>query len=308
MYGYVRAHSPELKVREQEYYRAIYCGLCRTMGKCTGQCSRLTLSYDFTFFALLRLALEDKEVEITARHCALHPIKKRSMATPNDTLAFCAGASALLAYHKLYDDRKDETGGRRFKAIMATPYVKRLRRKAIKAGYKDLDAKIMARMRTLSSLEATRPASVDRPAELFGDVMAELLSHGLEGEAKRLGHELGRRLGRWIYLIDAIDDFEEDQSKGRYNPFVCLWKDGEITAQRREDLQNALLSELVAVENALDLLDPGDTENSNLWGVVRNILYLGMPATAHRVVFPDCTCHQCQKNNANKKTKGNKTS
>ena len=35
MYGYVRTHAPELKVREQEYYRAVYCGLCRTMGKCT---------------------------------------------------------------------------------------------------------------------------------------------------------------------------------------------------------------------------------------------------------------------------------
>ena len=56
MYGYIRTFDPELKVREQEYYRAVYCGLCRTMGKCTGQCSRMTLSYDFTLFALVRMA------------------------------------------------------------------------------------------------------------------------------------------------------------------------------------------------------------------------------------------------------------
>ena len=59
MYGYIKAYAPELKVREQEYYRAVYCGLCRTMGKCTGQCSRLTLSCDVTFLALLRLLLEE---------------------------------------------------------------------------------------------------------------------------------------------------------------------------------------------------------------------------------------------------------
>ena len=29
MFGYVKAEIPELKVREKEYYRAIYCGLCR---------------------------------------------------------------------------------------------------------------------------------------------------------------------------------------------------------------------------------------------------------------------------------------
>ena len=64
MYGYVRTHAPELKVRQQEYYRAVYCGLCRTMGKCTGQCSRMTLSYDFTFFALVRMALTGERIEV----------------------------------------------------------------------------------------------------------------------------------------------------------------------------------------------------------------------------------------------------
>ena len=57
MFGYIRPHTPELRVREYEYYKAVYCGLCRSMGKCTGQCSRMTLSYDFAFLSLVRMAL-----------------------------------------------------------------------------------------------------------------------------------------------------------------------------------------------------------------------------------------------------------
>ena len=62
MFGYVKTHNPELRVAEYEYYRAAYCGLCRSMGKCTGQCSRMTLSYDFAFLALIRLALTGDKV------------------------------------------------------------------------------------------------------------------------------------------------------------------------------------------------------------------------------------------------------
>ena len=64
MFGYVRPHNPELRMRDYECYRAYYCGLCRAMGKCTGQCSRLTLSYDFVFLAAVRCYLADEEPEI----------------------------------------------------------------------------------------------------------------------------------------------------------------------------------------------------------------------------------------------------
>ncbi len=299
MYGYVRTHAPELKVREQEYYRAVYCGLCRTMGKCTGQCSRMTLSYDVTLLALVRLALEGRDVTITSRRCAIHPLRKKPMADPDETLAYCARASALLIYHKTLDDRADERGGRRMRAFLATPYVKALRRKAIKGVGTELDAAVSEIMQRLSGLEAERIPSADRPAELFGELMAHLVSYGLQGDTARIGRELGRRLGRWIYLVDAIDDYEEDKSRGRYNPFLCLWQGGDMTEARREDLSRALMSELYAIEAALDLCDPGDTEQSNLWGTLRNILYLGMPAAAHRVLYPDCTCHQ-----GDHKTKG----
>ena len=287
MYGYIRTYVPELKVREQEYYRAVYCGLCRTMGKCTGQCSRFTLSYDFTFLSLLRLALTREEVTIRPRRCAAHPFRKKLMADSHDALAYCAYISALMAYYKISDDKKDEKGIKRFQATMAAPYFKKLRKKALKAGYATPDDQIKACMTAISQLEAENIPSADQPAELFGELMAYIVSYGLEGDSARIGKMLGHHLGRWIYLSDAMDDYADDVARDRYNPFAALWQGGEIDERRKENLSCALMAELVRMESALDLADPGETESGNLWGSIRNILYLGMPTTAERILYPE---------------------
>ncbi len=299
MYGYIKTHVPELKMREMEYYKAVYCGLCRTMGQCTGQCSRLTLSYDFTFFALVRMAIEGYNPTIEKRVCLVHPLKKRLMAEPNPTLEMCAYLSGIMAYHKVLDDRHDEGGHRRFKAGVAMPYVSGLRKKALRHGYGQADDHVAQCMKELAELEAEQPMSADRPAELFGNLMSYLLAYGLEENTQKIAQNIGKHIGRWVYLMDAIDDFEEDKKKGRYNPFLCLWQHEDMTSNRRQTLESALTAELVAVENALNLCDNPTEESKNLWGVVHNILYMGMPMTAKKILFPEL--FECQKCKGKKK-------
>ena len=83
MLGYIKAVREELRLREYEYYRASYCGLCRAMGRCTGQCSRLTLSYDLLLLANLRMALRGVEPSFRHRRCLAHPVRRRWMMEPN---------------------------------------------------------------------------------------------------------------------------------------------------------------------------------------------------------------------------------
>ena len=293
MYGYVRVHAPELKVRQQEYYRAVYCGLCRTMGKCTGQCSRMTLSYDFTYFALVRMALTGNEPEIRRRRCPVHPLRKRPMAEPTDDLALCAYMSAILAHHKVKDDRRDERGLKRAAATALSPFVGGFRRRALKRGYGEADVAVGEAMQALCELEASRPPSVDEPATLFGELMAKLLAHGLTGNEAKLAHEIGLRVGRWVYILDAADDFAEDVKKGRYNPLACLYGDPAMTElpdRKRQELKTALLAELMELECAFDLLETQG--RPDLAGVLSNILYEGMPREVERVLFGGCSCKE----------------
>ncbi len=294
MYGYIRTHASELKVREQEYYRAVYCGLCRTMGKCTGQLSRTTLSYDFTFFALVRMALTGERPTVRPRRCLAHPTRRHLMAEPNEALRLAANLSAVLGYHKLCDDLSDERGLKRTAATLARPYLSSLRRRARKKGLDGADDRVAAAMRALSRLEASRPPSVDTPAELFGELMAALLSHGLSDDRARLAHVAGRHIGRWIYIIDAADDYEDDVRRGRYNPFICLYTAAghppvpTLSPDKREEIRIALLGELAGLESAFDLLEI--TDDPDLGGILRNVLYLGLPREAERILCGNGSC------------------
>ena len=52
MFGYVTAYKPELKIKDYEAYKGVYCTLCKEMGKEYGLLSRFLLSYDGAFYVL----------------------------------------------------------------------------------------------------------------------------------------------------------------------------------------------------------------------------------------------------------------
>ena len=114
MFGYVRARRADLLVREDMLYRGVYCGLCRAMGRCTGQCSRLTLSYDMVFLYLVRASLAGIKPDVQPGWCAVHPFHRRPIARRDAELDYAARVSALLVYGKICDDLADERGIRRF--------------------------------------------------------------------------------------------------------------------------------------------------------------------------------------------------
>ena len=274
MFGYVKVDSAELKVREYEFYRGTYCGLCRAMGKCTGQCSRMTLSYDFAFLAICRMALEENvEIRFEQKRCFVHPFKKRNVLVRTPLLDFCAGAAALLNYHRVRDDLCDERGLKKWRARLALPFVSRARKKALKQGLGELDEAIAAGLARLSALEEEKPKSVDAPAAIFGDILGDIMAHGLDTADARVARAAGRAIGRWIYIADALDDAPEDGDRQRYNPFLLLY--GHVpTEEEREGIEAALKNELYEAEAAMDLLD---IHNENVKQIIYNVLYLGMP-------------------------------
>ena len=205
MFGYVREYPPELKLKHHVLYRAVYCGLCKSMGRCTGFCSRVTLSYDGVFLALVRMALEKTKPEIQPERCFLHPFKRHPMLRQNAVLAYSARVSALLVYGKVADDVADTRGAKRMLYRMAQPFAAHFQKKA---GLEGLRALVQQQLTQLSAYEAEPSDSFDKPADLFGAVCAECFSFGLEGEQKLLSRTVGSHVGRWIYAADALDDFE----------------------------------------------------------------------------------------------------
>ncbi len=286
MFGYVKIKKAELRVKEYEYYRAAYCGLCRSMGKCTGQCSRLTLSFDIAFLVHIRMALLGTEPKFRARRCLAHPLKRRVMMEPNEALSYAARVSALLAYQKCRDDVADKRGLGKLLARLRCLWLGDAYRRA-KKHLPDLSVLFADKLSALSALEKEKRASVDQPAAIFGEMLSAAMSHGLDGSLALVAARIGEKMGRFIYIVDAIDDLERDEKSGNFNPILLLYGAKPTDAQR-EELHDALIACLSDMEAAIDLIDDTDANMSR--PVIENILYLGMPATVKRVLYGEGAC------------------
>lgn len=210
MFGFVKPFIPNLRVKEYEYYKSVYCGLCRSMKKHTGEVSRATLSYDMTFFALVRLALTGEDVLIRRKRCAAHPTRTRPMMCDNASLEYTAYVSAILVYHKIRDTLADERGLRRLGAVALSPYAKGMNRKSLRA-YEDIGGMVGKAMTEISALEKEKCPVPDMPADCFGRMLGELLSFGLEKREAVIAAEIGLHTGRWVYLADAVCDYYDDK-------------------------------------------------------------------------------------------------
>ena len=283
MFGYVKVKNAELKVKEYEFYRGTYCGLCRSMGRCTGQCSRMTLNYDFVFLALVRLAIEYEQIAFEQKRCIAHPLKKRNSMVENKTLKFCSSASAILNYHKVKDDISDEKGIKRFAARVMLPFVAHARKKALKrdGGLAELDSAVSTRLCELAELEGQRRASVDMPAACFGALLGDIVAYGLDGADRRIAYELGRNIGAWIYIADAIDDMKDDLKKKRYNPILELYNGRIPNKDELDSISVAVRNHLYGAEAAFDLIE---IEDETVKNIIQNILYLGITSKTDDII------------------------
>ncbi|MBQ8684293.1 MAG: hypothetical protein IJ518_07250 [Clostridia bacterium] len=289
MFGYVRLHKPTITMGEYEQYQGIYCTLCKRMGKRYGLLSRFTLSYDMTFFALLYMALEEAGPDFCPGRCSFNPTKKCLKAQNTLATDLAADIGTLLAYYKLKDTLADEGFGKRLGAGLMLPFMAAARKKAARRR-PDTDRLVAEMMRRQAQLEADRCASIDRAAEPFALMLQALAADIATDERQQqvLGR-FGYCLGRWIYLIDGVDDLTDDLQKGRYNPYIYArgLKPGEDVSDTRTyavHTLNACLAECVAAYNLLDI--------RRFDGILRNILEQGMPHAQRRAVSGEEQKHE----------------
>ena len=280
MFGYVVVEKPSLRLREYDYYRATYCGLCHAMGKCTGCASRLTLSYDMTFFALIREMLEGVEVLFVKKRCPRHPIKKIETVEINSQLEYSAYVGGILTAGKIEDNINDEKGAKRAIASFLRLFLSKMEREADK-NLPEISYLVEQKLSELKEVETNMVRSIDVPADIFGDMMGSLLSYGLDGDKKLVASNIGKRIGRWIYIVDAFDDYDKDRKSGSYNPFVLLYDAENFSEDNLISISKMLEAELALALSAIDLLDEDSDKTRS--EIIKNILCLGMPQSVKKV-------------------------
>ncbi len=292
MFGYIKPYIPALSVAEFEAYKGAYCGLCRTMGSLTGQISRLTLNYDLAFLAIYRMAAERIPSEFDRRGCIAHPVSRRNIMKRNPALEYAAAASAVLTAGKIADNVNDESGFARLGAKMITPLGNCMVRR-VRDRIAELEKAVAGDLEALAKIEEAKTPSLDEPAAAFGELLARVVSFGYEGDVKLISEEIGKRVGKIIYVFDAAEDLAEDLKDEKYNPLALLYeKPYDETADEKhplirkeiaDELYTAVGIEANRAAAAFELLD--ERNIGTYKGIVMNVLTLGIRAEAERVLY-----------------------
>lgn len=289
MFGYVRLYKPTITMGEYELYQGVYCSLCRRLGKRYGLSARMALSYDLTFLALLQMALREEKAAFSPGRCSFNPTKRCLNCAAGEPLDRAADLSALLTYHKLKDTLADEGIFKKAGALCLLPLASYHRKKAVKRR-PEADSRIATMMAQQAALEKDNCVSIDRAAEPFALLLQWLAAEfAANDKERRVLERFGYCLGRWVYLIDAVDDMAEDKRKKQYNPYILyknIQSDEDIPAAKAyaELTLNACLAECVAAYNLLDV--------RRFDGILRNILEQGMPHAQTRAITGEDKEHE----------------
>lgn len=266
MFGYVRPVRDELKCRDLDLYRATYCGLCRTMRRRCGLLAPMMLNFDFTFLALL-LAPEEGERLTTCHRCHIPPFCRRHMCKQSHALELAADESVILSYWQLRDKVQDQSFIRGLPARVLCVLFYRCYRRAAER-QPEFDHIVKEQLDALRRLEEENCASIDRPADAFAVLLQAAAPKTGNTGRDRAMEQLLYHLGRWIYLIDARDDLEEDRRRGNYNPVALRYGQQACDGPLALTLDHSVN----LMRSACGLLDLGRQEV-----LVQNVLFLGLP-------------------------------
>ncbi len=220
MFGYVKSDMPNMYVKDTVLYKALYCGLCKGIGKTCGTKARMTLSYDLAFLSALLHNVMGKDVEVKKQHCIIHHVRKRPIAEVDELTERIAMLNVILAYYKAEDAITDKEGGKFKRAIIKSAYKKAKKREP------QLDEIVKNRYLELIKLELAKCDSIDMVSDPFASMMKDLVKVlTLDNYTEELG-EVCYNLGKWVYLIDAIDDYDKDLKKKSFNVFINFFACG----------------------------------------------------------------------------------
>lgn len=270
MFGYVRPSMDRLSEEEKRRFGSIYCGLCRTLDERYGLSARFILNYDFAFLALL--LSEPTAPERLHRGCIAHPFQGRDYYAPNEALALAADCSLILAWWQLRDGVRDHSfaGGMKYRAAAAV--LERAYHKA-REYRPEFDRSTCELLDKLNELEAAGCASMDEAADTFAQLLQGISREVSDPTKARVLSQMFYHLGRWIYLVDAVDDLEDDFRSGSYNPLIHRFSlsGGELTEEAKEELVLSLDHSIRLIAAAFELWDFGD------WGgIIRSVVYEGL--------------------------------
>lgn len=216
MFGYVNINK-QIEDGQRGLWQAFMCGLCLSTKKLFGDLSRVFITNDINFFNVLFHGALNEDVVLQDIRCVSHPVTKRPSVTPTELTDKMSVANVILNYWNIYDDVLDN--GRRKTVLKA--YGRAYKR--ARTMWPQLDEAVAENYCELRRMEKENSGNPDMVAHSFACLSRDFCSLALGEKATADLTDLCYNIGKWIYLVDALDDAEKDLKKGNYNVFVSCY-------------------------------------------------------------------------------------
>lgn len=279
MFGYIVPLRDELKVKDFIKFRSYYCGLCFQLKNNLGSIPRFLLNYDMTFLAILLDSLSNTELKFKTKRCIAHPFEKKSIIIENNALKYASSINLTLYYHKIKDDvyDNDDIQSKLLEKILYQ-YQKKLDN-----SISPINNIIKNNLEELTNFENNKNFTlIDEICHPFSDIVGNILKlypYELTNDNLILRNNLyalGYSLGKWIYLIDALDDLKDDMTFKKFNPLNFLFNKemksyDEIIDTIKPKIEFIILNCLYTCKDILSKLTIYKNHD-----ILKNILELGM--------------------------------
>ena len=261
MFGYIIINKGDMKFKEFDVYHSYYCGLCQALKESYGMTGQISLSYDMTFLVMLLGSLYEPETRVWQAKCAAHPFEKHTVRS-NEFCFYGADMNLLFSYYKCRDDWADE------RKVTRLAYGKLLKKayRSICSRYGEKARRIDHLLYELSQEEGRQNQDIDHMAGIFGEIMGEIMAVKDDEWSEGL-QAMGNCLGKFIYLMDAYEDIEEDIKKGSYNPLIKKFDNPDFEEEMKTIL-TMIMSDCCKEFENLPVIENVE--------ILRNILYSGI--------------------------------
>ena len=277
MFGYIIPLKNELKVKDFDKFRTYYCSICSEIKNKFGNIPRLGLNYDTTFFSILLDGLSVENSKKFTFSCIRHPLEKREFFYSN-AISYASDLNISLIYYKLLDDKLDN------KTIIPSLLLKILYPYYKKVTFKNIDSILNDNLTKLHDIEkSSSKYSLDEICHPFSDIIGKILKEypyeiNEDNSLTRNNlYSFGYSFGKWIYLIDALDDLKSDmQSNINFNPIEKSFNINNLSYESfiksiKTDIDFLLIALISSCEEKLKKLQLNKNQE-----IIENVIKLGL--------------------------------
>jgi hypothetical protein len=279
MFGYTVPLYSRLPASDMRAYRQYYCEGCHQLKRGYGLVSTAAVNYDMTFNTIVLNSVSENGSPspegAKGRICVL-----RRCACDTELMKRMAGYTVLLTKWELYDDKVDKPS---LKSDMISLMLGRAISKA-EAEYPEDDRAVGNGFDDLRRLESQGCTDARLLGRTFGSSLTGALKDATDAWNGDLD-EMFVSLSTLVYVLDAVDDLEEDYRNGTYNPFL---QDCERFINKEDYIAKNIysLSEVIngisgELQSAYVKVRPMMVRNT---GIADNVIYHGLPDSAKRVL------------------------